>query len=568
MERFLNILVVDANVKNQAGLKAVLSGGGNNVQVVATIEESKAIIQKKEIGIFILNIDDDFSASQQFIAQIKQEFQQRVKYILVMSSEIDSGSKLVKSIHQGAIDFIQMPLNPNLVKVKVDMYKTLYYKDLRINQLLNNIFPSTVLDDLYTKNGFMPRRIEKGVVLFTDFVDFSTKSKSIKPIRLLKKLDYYFTQFDAIMERYKLEKIKTIGDAYMALAGVTEENPEPAIRACLAAIEIRNFMLNEQYVAKAFKKDFWEIRIGIHQGPLVAGIIGDSKKSFDVWGDTVNIAARAEQGASPGLIEVSKNIYQEVHPYFNLSSKGKIEIKKRGGQIEMFTLDRIQQAWCLYGEGKYASVDLRVKCGLPSVDFDHMRKDILNRLKSLLPAEIVYHDLSHTLNVEKAVVRYAKLEGIAEEEITLLQTAALYHDVGFIFCYDANESFAIQLATSNLPRFGYNKQQIAIVCKMIAATQINMQPTTQLEKLMVDADHDYLGRADYYIIASRLRKELAHFGREMDDETWIEFQLKYLSTIHRYHTETATNIRLQSKKTRIHELQLQLENCKKNENIH
>lgn len=159
MERFLNILVVDANVKNQAGLKAVLSGGGNNVQVVATIEESKAIIQKKEIGIFILNIDDDFSASQQFIAQIKQEFQQRVKYILVMSSEIDSGSKLVKSIHQGAIDFIQMPLNPNLVKVKVDMYKTLYYKDLRINQLLNNIFPSTVLDDLYTKNGFMPRRL-------------------------------------------------------------------------------------------------------------------------------------------------------------------------------------------------------------------------------------------------------------------------------------------------------------------------------------------------------------------------------------------------------------------------
>lgn len=568
MERFLNILVVDANVKNQAGLKTVLSGGGNNVQVVATIEESKAIIQKKEIGIFILNIDDDFSASQQFIAQIKREFQHRVKYILVMSSEIDSGSKLVKSIHQGAIDFVQMPLNPNLVKVKVDMYKTLYYKDLRINQLLNNIFPSTVLDDLYTKNGFMPRRIEKGVVLFTDFVDFSTKSKSIKPIRLLKKLDFYFTQFDAIMQRYKLEKIKTIGDAYMALAGVTEENPEPAIRACLAAIEIRNFMLNEQYVAKAFKKDFWEIRIGIHQGPLVAGIIGDSKKSFDVWGDTVNIAARAEQGASPGLIEVSKNIYQEVHPYFNLSSKGKIEIKKRGGQIEMFTLDRIQQAWCLYGEGKYASVDLRVKCGLPSVDFDHMRKDILNRLKSLLPAEIVYHDLSHTLNVEKAVVRYAKLEGIADEEITLLQTAALYHDVGFIYCYDANESFAIQLATSNLPRFGYNKQQIAIVCKMIAATQINVQPTTQLEKLMVDADHDYLGRADYYIIASRLRKELAHFGREMNDETWIEFQLKYLSTIHRYHTETVTNIRLQSKKTRIHELQLQLENCKKNENIH
>ena len=562
MERFLNILVLDATHKNLVGIKAILSGGGNNVLLVSTIQEAEEIIQQKEIGIFILNIDDDFDLAHHFIAKLKQHFQDRVKYILVMSKVVDSGSKLVKSLHQGAVDFIQIPLNPNLVKVKVDMYKTMYYKDLRIHQLLSNIFPTTVLDDLYVKNSFTPRRIENGVVLFTDFVDFSTKSKAIKPIRLLKKLDYYFTAFDAIMERYQLEKIKTIGDAYMALAGVTENNPEPAVRACLAAIEIRNFMLNEQHVAKAFTKDFWEIRIGMHQGPLVAGIIGDSKKSFDVWGDTVNIAARAEQGASPGLIEVSKSMYDIVHPYFDLKSKGTVEIKKRGGNIEMFTLNRIKQEWCLYGEGKYASVELRTKCGLSSIDFDHMRKDILNRLKSLLPAEIVYHDVSHTLNVEKAVVRYAKLEGIDAEEILLLQTAALYHDVGFIHRYDSNEAFAIQLASSNLPKYGYSKAQIEIVCKMIAATQIDVQPSTKLEKLMVDADHDYLGRADYYIIAARLRKELEHYGKEMDEKTWIEFQLKYLSTIHRYHTETATNIRLQSKKSRILELEQQLKNLK------
>lgn len=562
MERFLNILVLDATHKNLVGIKAILSGGGNNVLLVSTIQEAEEIIQQKEIGIFILNIDDDFDLAHHFIAKLKQHFQDRVKYILVMSKVVDSGSKLVKSLHQGAVDFIQIPLNPNLVKVKVDMYKTMYYKDLRIHQLLSNIFPTTVLDDLYVKNSFTPRRIENGVVLFTDFVDFSTKSKAIKPIRLLKKLDYYFTAFDAIMERYQLEKIKTIGDAYMALAGVTENNPEPAVRACLAAIEIRNFMLNEQHVAKAFNKDFWEIRIGMHQGPLVAGIIGDSKKSFDVWGDTVNIAARAEQGASPGLIEVSKSMYDIVHPYFDLKSKGTVEIKKRGGNIEMFTLNRIKQEWCLYGEGKYASVELRTKCGLSSIDFDHMRKDILNRLKSLLPAEIVYHDVSHTLNVEKAVVRYAKLEGIDAEEILLLQTAALYHDVGFIHRYDSNEAFAIQLASSNLPKYGYSKAQIEMVCKMIAATQIDVKPSTKLEKLMVDADHDYLGRADYYIIAARLRKELEHYGKKMDEKTWIEFQLKYLSTIHRYHTETATNIRLQSKKSRILELEQQLEKLK------
>ena len=272
----------------------------------------------------------------ELLHSLREMSSQRAMYKIVLTQFKASGVKLVKGLNEGAVDYITIPFNPNLIKAKIEVFKTLYYKDQRINQLLSNIFPQTVLNDLSLYNKFSPKRVEKGIVLFTDFIDFSLKAKDLKPISLLKKLDYYFTQFDEIASRYKLEKIKTIGDSYMALAGVTEDFPEPAIRTCLAAIEMRDFMLNEQAIAKAMGKDFWEIRIGIHMGPLVAGIIGTKKMSFDVWGDTVNIASRAEQMAEPGNINITEVVKNEVAPYLEVEARGEIDIHKRGGKLKMY----------------------------------------------------------------------------------------------------------------------------------------------------------------------------------------------------------------------------------------
>jgi len=187
-----------------------------------------------------------------------------------------------------------------------------------------------------------------------------------------------------------------------------------------------------------------------------------------------------------------------------------------------------------------------------------MRKDCMNLLKSLLPEGILYHDLSHTFNVEKAAVRFAKLEGIEEESILLLQTAVLYHDAGFILQYNDNEYFAEQLARKTLPKYGYSEEQIEVISNIIASTAANNFPKTLLEKIMCDADHDYLGRADYYTVVAKLRTELENFGEIMNDATWINFQLDYLEKKHRFFTETAKNIRLHGKKARIEELKKQL----------
>lgn len=563
MERFINILIIDSDEVSVRGLKSILNGGGNNVISVPTEEEAYTILNKRDIGIILVSASEK-EGGLELLKRLKQHPKGSEIYKIVITDEKGSGAKLVKGFREGAVDHITKPFNPNLVKAKIEVFKALYFKDQRINQLLTNIFPRNVLEDLNVQGKFSPERIEEGTVLFTDFVAFTKIAKHMLPLELLKRLETYFNKFDEIIDRYQLEKIKTIGDAYMALSGVTEKNSKPAVRACLAALEMRDYMMNEKLFAQATGKDYWEIRIGIHSGPLVAGIIGAKKISFDVWGDTVNIAARAEHHSVPNGITITDRVAGHVIPYFNLEHRGEIDIK-HGGAVDMYFLNNLKGSYSLFEEGKLPSSKLRKGCGLMTMDFEHARRTILNRLKSSLPDELTYHDIKHTLNVEKAAQRFAKLEGIKGEELVLLRTAVLFHDAGYILTSESNEEIAVKLMRSELPNFGYTEKQIQQVAAIIRATIRGTRPTSLLEMIMCDADHDYLGRADYHAVASKLRIELGEQGKTMTDIEWVKFQLNYLENEHEYYTETAQNIRNLGKSRRIAELKNQLNELTKGE---
>lgn len=343
----------------------------------------------------------------------------------------------------------------------------------------------------------------------------------------------------------------------MALAGVTEKNAHPTVRACLAALEMRDYMINQQISDQAFGAECWEVRIGIHAGPLVAGIIGNKKMSFDVWGDTVNIAARAEENSIGNSITITDQVAAHAKTYFDLEHRGEINVK-HGGNVTMYFLSSLKPNFSLFEEGKIPNSLLRKRCDLIPMDFEQARKVILNNLKSQLPDELEYHDLRHTLNTEKSAMRLANLEGIKGEDLILLRTAVLFHDAGYILSTDGNEQQAIDLMKRTLPKFGYSENQIIRIEQIIRSTMRGVTPTNLLEMIICDADHDYLGRADYHHIASRLRRELENYGRKMTDAEWIEYQLNYLVNEHRYYSNTAINIRLQGKKKRIQELKDQL----------
>ena len=193
MERFINILIIEPDPIIQNGLKEILSGAGNNVLIVSSFKEAFPLLEKREIGIFLLDIDLISDGSK--FKMIRENSIFRNNYIILITKEDQQGIQLVRGINEGAVDHIIYPFSPNLVRSKIEVFKAMFFKDQRIGQLLKNIFPETILEELGNNNKFSPKRVDNGVVLFTDFVDFSQKAKQQKPLRLLQRLEKYFNAF-------------------------------------------------------------------------------------------------------------------------------------------------------------------------------------------------------------------------------------------------------------------------------------------------------------------------------------------------------------------------------------
>lgn len=203
----------------------------------------------------------------------------------------------------------------------------------RSDKLLLNILPAEVAEELKDSGRSAARHYEYVSVLFTDFVAFTGAAEQMSPENLVQELNEYFTAFDAIIERAGLEKIKTIGDAYMAVCGLPLPQPDHAQRAVQAGLDILAFMAERTQSRSAFN-----IRIGISSGPVVAGIIGVKKFAYDVWGDTVNTAARMEQHGLAGAINISHSTYELVKETYPCKYRGRIEAKHKGA-VEMYLVD-------------------------------------------------------------------------------------------------------------------------------------------------------------------------------------------------------------------------------------
>lgn len=194
------------------------------------------------------------------------------------------------------------------------------------DDLLLNILPAEVAEELKENGSAKARLYDEVTVLFTDFVNFTGISEMLSPAELVAELDYCFRAFDEIITQQGMEKIKTIGDAYLAVSGLPVSHPGHAIAAVNAALEIRNFIdLRKQQTPAAFS-----IRLGIHSGPVVAGIVGIKKFAYDIWGDTVNTAARMEQHGEAGRINISEATYQRVKDLVPCTYRGDLEAKNKG----------------------------------------------------------------------------------------------------------------------------------------------------------------------------------------------------------------------------------------------
>ena len=183
-------------------------------------------------------------------------------------------------------------------------------------ELLLNILPAETAEELKKFGAAKAKRHELVTVMFSDFKGFSRISEQMDPEDLVAEIDYCFRAFDEIMEKYGLEKIKTVGDAYLCVGGIRDDDGDEAVRVTMAAMEIQGFMEGLAIQRRLEEKPFFEARIGIHTGPLVAGIVGIKKFAYDIWGDTVNLASRMETNGEAGKVNISETTYQLINPLF------------------------------------------------------------------------------------------------------------------------------------------------------------------------------------------------------------------------------------------------------------
>lgn len=201
-------------------------------------------------------------------------------------------------------------------------------KRRRSEQLLLNILPPAVAAELTVRNKVAARRYERATVMFIDFVGFTRTAEKLEPEELVAELDFCFSKFDDMIGRNRIEKIKTVGDAYICASGLSDRNERPAdmIRV---ALQIQEFLqkLKEKRLAEG--RPFFEARIGIHFGPVVAGVVGTKKFAYDIWGDAVNTAARMEEACQAGRVNVSGAAQAEVKDAFEWEYRGKIATKNK-----------------------------------------------------------------------------------------------------------------------------------------------------------------------------------------------------------------------------------------------
>lgn len=211
----------------------------------------------------------------------------------------------------------------------------------KTRELLYRVFPRQIADELADRGASEPRHFDAVTVLFTDFVGFTKTAETMPPRELIAGLDRYFLRFDQLLADCGMEKLKTIGDAYMAAAGVPEPAGSHAVDAAAFALRLREVVAEIGRERQAAGQATFPIRIGLHSGPLVAGVIGEQRFLYDLWGDTVNTAARMESAGEPGRINVSGVVERLIAPWFECTPRGRLEVKGKGA-VEMFFLERLK----------------------------------------------------------------------------------------------------------------------------------------------------------------------------------------------------------------------------------
>jgi class 3 adenylate cyclase len=305
-------------------------------RLLAIAEEAKRIAQAKQEEVALANIQlqqqqEELRAQAEDLEQLNETLEDRIQEGL---AEINQQKEEIEAHNENLRGTLSL----------------LDYEKSKADELLKNILPEEIAHELKTKGKTDTHYYKLATVLFTDFEGFTKIASTLSPAELVAELNANFEVFDSIIEKYNLEKIKTIGDAYMCAGGLPTPNVTNPIDTVLAALEIQRFMNQKHADYTAQGKEYWRLRLGVNSGELIAGVIGKKKFAYDIWGDAVNSASRMESNGVVGKVNISQNTYEYVKDFFVCEYRGKLSVKGKG-EMDMYFVHGILPALSQEAQG-------------------------------------------------------------------------------------------------------------------------------------------------------------------------------------------------------------------------
>jgi adenylate cyclase len=402
--------------------------------------------------------------------------------------------------------------------------------------LLSNVLPKTTAAEIMAKGKAAKIKYNFVTVLFSDIQGFTKIAEEMNPEVLIDELDKFFFHFDSVVEKYGIEKIKTIGDAYMCAGGIPERNRTNPVEVILAALEMQQYMLKLKTASEIEGMKFWDIRIGIHTGTVIAGVVGQKKLSYDIWGDTVNTASRMESSGDAGKINISGTTYEFVKDFFVCEHRGKMPVKYKG-ELDMYFVNRIMDSLRDENDGPNHKFILKMQL----IKLQDIEEYVLKMFDEEAPPNLYFHNAGYVKSTGNQVDLLSNAEKLDEEEYIPLRLAAIFLITGFISDYDKPLEGACQIVEEVLPKFGFNKNNIALV-KRIISNSFSEKQESLSDSILHDARYDYFGRVDFIKLTEKLLKEETEYGMVRDSKSWIRNQTKLLSD-NEFITDTAKLLR-------------------------
>ena len=317
--------------KNMADTYSKTKDFGNAFKYQALYSDVKDTVYNNEADKKLATIQFDFDLEKK---QNQINLLTKDKALNALQLRRQKLAKTAFAVGLGLVFMIALLIFRNY-RVKAKTNKILDRQKDEIENLLLNILPSEVAKELQLNGTSTPRNYESVSVMFTDFKGFTTIADKLSPQVLVEELNACFIAFDNIIGKYNLEKIKTIGDAYMCAGGVPTPDDQHVIKIVKASLEIQEYIAENNVRRKEAGLVPWDLRIGIHVGPVVAGVVGKKKYAYDIWGSTVNIASRMESNGEPGQVNVSSAIYDIIQEKYACAYRGKI-YAKNVGEVDMY----------------------------------------------------------------------------------------------------------------------------------------------------------------------------------------------------------------------------------------